>query len=130
MRGLIGLSNSSLAPCQYRPLCPPSSLTSFWANCFGWSAGGCAKYCFCASTNSRHASMAASSFLPKRRNRISSLPAGVSKYHEPLFLTKGIGKGQFSAPTTKVTVPSSSDEAMHLLVFDDEAGASIHVFLW
>src|SRR6266850_3302296 len=104
MRGLIGLANSSLAPCQYRPLCPPSSLTSFWANCLGRLPGGRAKYCFCASTKSRHASMAASSFLPMRRNRISSLPAIVSKYHKPLFFTKGIGNGQFSAPMTRVTV--------------------------
>src|SRR6267142_1893870 len=108
MSGLIGLANSSLAPCQYRPLCPPSSLTSFWANCLGRSPGGCAKYCFCASTNSRHASTAASSFLPMRRNRISSLPATVSKYHEPLFFTKGIGNGQFSAPTTRVMAPFGS----------------------
>src|SRR6266478_554208 len=95
MRGLMGLANSSLAPCQYRPLCRPSSLTSFWANCLGWSTGGRAKYCFCASTNSRHASMAASSFLPMRRNTISSFPASVSKYHVPWWFTKGIGNGQY-----------------------------------
>jgi hypothetical protein len=35
--------------------------------------------------------MAASLFLPIRRNTISSLPAAVSKYHEPCLLTKGIG---------------------------------------
>src|SRR6266849_10518224 len=108
MRGLIGLSNSSSAPCQYRPLCRPSSLTSFWANCLGRSLGGRAKYCFCASTKSRHASVAASSFLPMRRNTISSLPAAVSKDHEPWPLTRGIGNGQFSAPTTRVTVPFAS----------------------
>src|SRR6266851_1638441 len=52
--------------------------------------------------------MAASSFLPMRRNTISSLPAAVSKYHEPFFFTKEIGNGQFSAPTTRVTVPFGS----------------------
>src|SRR6266404_6750111 len=49
--------------------------------------------------------MAASSFLPMRRNTISSLPAGVSKYQTPFLLTNGIGSGQFSAPTTTVIVP-------------------------
>src|SRR5260370_934694 len=39
---------------------------------------------------------------------MSSLAATVSKYHEPFFFTKGIGKGQFSAPTTRVVVPSIS----------------------
>ncbi len=52
--------------------------------------------------------MAASSFSPMRRNRISSLPASVSKYQEPRLFTKGIGNGQFSAPTTRVTAPSGS----------------------
>src|SRR3979411_1342042 len=108
MRGLIGLSNSSSAPCQYRPLCPPSSLTSFWANCWGMPPGGRAKYWFSASTNSRHASIAASSFLPIRRNTISSLPSDVSKYQEPWLFTKGIGNGQFSAPITSVTSPFGS----------------------
>src|SRR5258708_24724530 len=43
-----------------------------------------------------------------RRNTISSLPVAVSKYHETFFFTKGIGNGQFSAPTARVTVPSVS----------------------
>src|SRR6202008_4697555 len=72
MSGLIGLSDSSLAPCQYRPLCWPSSLTSFCANCLERPAGGRAQYCFCFSTRSWHASIAASSFFPMRRKTISS----------------------------------------------------------
>src|SRR5437899_11835298 len=43
-----------------------------------------------------------------RRNTISSLPAGVSKYHKPWLFFRGIGNGQFSAPTTRVTAPFAS----------------------
>jgi type II secretory pathway component PulF len=46
-----------------------------------------------------HAAIAVSSPLPMRRARISSFPAGVSKYHCPEgFLARGIGNGKLSAP--------------------------------
>jgi len=48
------------------------------------------------------------SFRPIRLNRISFLPASVSKYHEPPLLTRGIGVGQFFAPMYKTIVPSGS----------------------
>src|SRR5271166_3705142 len=52
-------------------------------------------------------SIAASSLSPIRRERISSFPAAVSKYHCPaLFFLSGIGKGLLSAPTTSTSLPS------------------------
>src|ERR1017187_5515917 len=42
--------------------------------------------------------MAVSSPLPIRRFMTSSLPATVSKYHEPSLRTSGMGIGQFWAP--------------------------------
>src|SRR5258708_26655375 len=48
------------------------------------------------------------SLRPIRLNRISFLPASVSKYHEPPLLTRGIGVGQFFAPMYKTIVPSGS----------------------
>src|SRR5260370_1217587 len=48
------------------------------------------------------------SFRPIRLNRISFLPASVSKFHELPLLTRGIGVGQFFAPMYKRIVPSGS----------------------
>src|SRR5258707_4914226 len=48
------------------------------------------------------------SFRPIRLNRISFLPASVSKYHQLPLLTRGIGVGQFFAPMYKAIVPSDS----------------------
>src|SRR5258706_7558909 len=48
------------------------------------------------------------SFRPIRLNRISFLPASVSKYHELPLFTRSIGVGQFCAPMYKTIVPSGS----------------------
>src|SRR6266478_977099 len=48
------------------------------------------------------------SLRPIRLNRISFLPASVSKYHELPLLTRGRGVGQFLAPMYKTIVPSGS----------------------
>src|SRR5215469_14577921 len=56
----------------------------------------------------RQAFMVASSFRPIRRARISCFPACVSKNHRPAaFFLSGTGKGKLSAPTSKISVPSS-----------------------
>src|SRR5258708_2557322 len=61
-----------------------------------------------AATSSWQTRMVDISLRPIRLNRISFLPASVSKYHELLLLTRGIGVGQFFAPIYKTIVPSGS----------------------
>src|SRR5262245_39398897 len=48
--------------------------------------------------------IAASSFRPMRRRRISSSPAPVSNCHPSCLRTTGIGKGQSSSPMTRVAL--------------------------
>src|SRR5260221_6850442 len=48
------------------------------------------------------------SFRPIRLNRISFLPASVSKYHELPLFTRGMGVGQFFAPMYRIIVASGS----------------------
>src|ERR1035438_6011894 len=52
--------------------------------------------------------MAPSSLAPMRRLRISSLPAPVSKSHRPSCLTRGMGKGQPSAPSCSSCLESDA----------------------
>src|ERR1035437_7028008 len=52
--------------------------------------------------------MAPSSFAPMRRLRISSLPPSVSKRHCPSCFTRGMGKGQPSAPSCSTALASHS----------------------
>ena len=53
-------------------------------------------------------SMAAASFSPSSRARISSEPESESNRHLPSVATRGIGNGQFSAPTYNPVEPSGS----------------------
>src|SRR5580704_9636610 len=67
---------------------------NFTAYCFAPSRG-CEKYSASASASAPQMSMTANSFRPIRRDRISSLPAAVSKNHCPLaFFFRGIGNGK------------------------------------
>src|ERR1700722_516223 len=68
----------------------------------------CAEYSFSAATSSWKTWMVDISFRPIRLNKISCLPASVSKYHAAPLWTSGIGVGQFSAPIYNVVVPSGS----------------------
>jgi len=77
-----GLDGWSAGTCQYSPSCFPALLGIF---CAYWPAGLSSsapwKYRSCAFPIAEMASIASSSFFPMRRARISSPPAGVSKYH-------------------------------------------------
>ena len=70
------------------------TLTIRWPYCFTESASCvCVKYCTWALARAVHAAIAASSFLPMQRDRISSLPASVSNCHAPAdFSSSEIGK--------------------------------------
>src|ERR1700722_3266034 len=103
LNGPMGLWGSLLADFQYKPLCCPSSLEIFWAYSLC-----CAEYSFSAATSSWKTWMVDISFRPIRLNKISCLPASVSKYHAAPLWTSGIGVGQFSAPIYNVVVPSGS----------------------
>src|SRR5207245_4186636 len=75
-----------------------------------------APFCLLACTAARQTSIAVTSLPPILRNTTSRAPVWASKYHRPFLETRGIGKGQFSAPMYRTVVPSGADQTVHLLI--------------